>query len=71
MAARTADIAIVGGGLAGLTAAVALARTGKSVVLLAPERPMDRRTTALLGESVAFIRSLGMFAGYLKSRLEY
>jgi len=62
MAGRiAADIAIVGGGLAGLTAAVALARTGKSVVLMAPERPVDRRTTALLGESVAFIRSLGMF----------
>jgi len=56
-----ADIAIVGGGLAGLTAAVALARTGKSIALIAPERPVDRRTTALLGESVAFIRSLGMF----------
>ncbi|MCW5713866.1 MAG: FAD-dependent monooxygenase [Bauldia sp.] len=57
----TAEIAIVGGGLAGLTAAVALARTGQSIVLLAPDRPADRRTTALLGESVAFIRSLGVF----------
>lgn len=56
-----ASIAIVGGGLAGLTAALALARTGQSVVLMAPERPLDRRTTALLGESVAFIRSLGVF----------
>jgi 2-octaprenyl-6-methoxyphenol hydroxylase len=57
----TADIAIVGGGLAGLAAAVALARAGRSVVLVAPARPVDRRTTALLGESVAFIRSLGVF----------
>lgn len=62
MAGRvTADIAIVGGGLAGLTAAVALARAGRSVVLMAPERPVDRRTTALLGESVAIVRSLGVF----------
>lgn len=57
------DVAIAGGGLAGLAASVAIARTGRSVALVAPQRPPDRRTTALLGESVAFIRSLGVFEG--------
>jgi 2-octaprenyl-6-methoxyphenol hydroxylase len=62
MADRIAtDIAVVGGGLAGLAAAAALARTGRSVTLIAPARPPDRRTTALLGESVDYIRSLGVF----------
>lgn len=46
------DILVTGGGLAGLFAACRLARSGRSVVLLAPKRPMDRRTTALLGSSI-------------------
>lgn len=58
----TTDVAVVGGGLAGLAAVVALARAGRSVTLVAPPRQPDRRTTALLGELVAFIRSLGVFA---------
>lgn len=57
----TTDIAVVGGGLAGLAAVAAVARAGKSVVLIAPARQPDRRTTALLGRSVDFIRSLGVF----------
>jgi 2-octaprenyl-6-methoxyphenol hydroxylase len=56
---READIAVIGGGLAGLLAASRLAGTGRSVVLAAPPRPADRRTTALLGGSVDAIKSVG------------
>lgn len=55
------DIAIVGGGLAGLFAATALSRSDRRIVLIAPERGADRRTTALLGESVAALRRLGIW----------
>lgn len=55
------DIAVVGGGLAGLVTALALHRAGWSVVLVAPSRQPDGRTTALLGESVETMRSLGVW----------
>lgn len=53
------DIAVVGGGLAGLLATARLARSGRSVALVAPARTADRRTTALLGESITAIREVG------------
>jgi 2-octaprenyl-6-methoxyphenol hydroxylase len=53
------DIAVVGGGLAGATASVALARRGLSVAAIAPkDRGKDGRTTALLASSVDFLREL-------------
>ncbi|MCW5696549.1 MAG: UbiH/UbiF family hydroxylase [Bauldia sp.] len=55
------DIAVVGGGLAGLLAALTLARAGRSVALFAPARPADERTTALLGDSVAALREAGLW----------
>lgn len=55
------DVAVIGGGLAGLVAALALRRSGRSVALVAPGRPTDRRTTALLGESVDIMRGLGIW----------
>ena len=57
------EICVVGGGLAGFTAALALAGGGRSVTLVAPdpERP-DRRTTALLEGSVRFLERLGVWA---------
>lgn len=55
----TCDAAVVGGGPAGLVAALALSHGGVKVALLAP-RPAhaDRRTTALLGTSVDTLRKL-------------
>lgn len=58
-AAATVDLAVVGGGLAGLLAATLLAARGRSTVLVAPERGADRRTTALLGASIEAIKRAG------------
>ncbi len=56
------DIAVVGGGPAGLVAALALAATGRTTLLLAPPPPhADRRTTALLDGSVQILRNLGVW----------
>ena len=46
---------MVGGGLAGTAAAVALGRAGLSVLHLSPDAPADRRTSALMGPSVSFL----------------
>ncbi len=62
IAPRSADIIVVGGGLAGLLAACRLADTGRSVVLLAPPRGPDRRTTALLGASIEALRTTGAWS---------
>ncbi|WP_237151508.1 UbiH/UbiF family hydroxylase [Oryzibacter oryziterrae] len=54
------DVAVVGAGPAGLTAAIALVDAGLSVALIAPETlAEDWRTTALLGASVDFLDRLG------------
>lgn len=55
------DIAVVGGGLAGLTAAVALASAHIDTLLVAPPYRPDNRTTALLGGSVAALETLGVW----------
>ena len=56
------DVAIVGGGPAGLAAALAIAATGASTALIARRAPYaDNRTTALLGGSVAFLESLDVW----------
>jgi 2-octaprenyl-6-methoxyphenol hydroxylase len=57
-----ADVAVVGGGPAGLTAAIALAGAGLATMLVAgrPGR-VDNRTTALIGGSVAALDALGVW----------
>ncbi|HEX7791405.1 MAG TPA: UbiH/UbiF family hydroxylase [Afipia sp.] len=54
--------AVVGGGPAGLAAAIALAQAGVGTVLIARRSPYaDNRTTALLGGSVDFLESLDVW----------
>jgi 2-octaprenyl-6-methoxyphenol hydroxylase len=56
------EIAVVGGGLAGSVAALALARAGRKVVLLAPASDEgDHRTTALMDQSIRFLERLGIW----------
>lgn len=61
-----ADVAVVGGGPAGLAAALSLAGLGFKVALAAPpHRPAgpgpDRRTAALFTGSMALLRNLGVW----------
>jgi 2-octaprenyl-6-methoxyphenol hydroxylase len=57
------DVAVVGGGPAGLSTAIALAQSGASVVLIARRAPYaDNRTTALLGGSVDFLQALEVWS---------
>jgi len=69
---RKHDILINGGGLAGLTCAIALAQLELDVGVIAPGLPQsassknnppigDRRTTALLSQSVAYLEELGVW----------
>lgn len=59
---REFDIAIVGAGLAGSLAALALSDSGRSVALIAPSaRAADGRTTALMDQSIVFLKALGLW----------
>ncbi|UYO00121.1 MAG: FAD-dependent monooxygenase [Devosia sp.] len=59
---QDADIIVVGGGLAGLAAAAALARIGLDIIHVAPKAPVDRRTSALMMPSVDFLTGSGLIA---------
>lgn len=55
-----ADAIVVGGGLAGMAAAIALAKSGLHTIHLAPLGPPDRRTSALMMPSVQYLQSAGL-----------
>ncbi len=59
---RPFDAAVVGGGPAGLAAAIALVQGGARTALIARRAPYgDNRTTALLGASVDFLEELDVW----------
>jgi 2-octaprenyl-6-methoxyphenol hydroxylase len=61
MRRETVEVAVVGGGPAGLTAAIALASAGIETALIAKVPPTDNRTTALLSGSVAALEALDVW----------
>ena len=60
MTGKPPEAVVVGGGLAGLAAAVAVARSGLETLHLAPKGPRDQRTSALMMPSVDYLRSAGL-----------
>jgi 2-octaprenyl-6-methoxyphenol hydroxylase len=61
MERQSVEVAVVGGGPAGLTAAIALAVAGVETALISKAPPPDNRTTALLSGSVAALEALGVW----------
>lgn len=60
--AENFDIAVVGGGLAGVAAALAAARSGYEVALISPKPThIDGRTTALMLPSIELLEKLGVW----------
>jgi 2-octaprenyl-6-methoxyphenol hydroxylase len=57
----SAEAAVIGGGPAGLVAAIALATAGVDTLLIAPPAEPDHRTTALLAGSVTALETLGVW----------
>jgi 2-octaprenyl-6-methoxyphenol hydroxylase len=62
---QTTEVAVIGGGPAGLVCAIALAEAGVETVLVAPHAEPDHRTTALLAGSVAALETLGVWPACL------
>jgi 2-octaprenyl-6-methoxyphenol hydroxylase len=58
---QTYDVAVIGGGPAGLVSALALAEAGANTLLIAPKAGPDHRTTALLASSVTALETLGVW----------
>lgn len=54
------DAVVVGGGLAGYATALGLAQIGLDTMLVAPTAPEDRRSTAIIGDSIGYLERLGI-----------
>ncbi len=70
------DIVVVGAGLVGLSAAIAFAQQGKSVVLVDAKKPLiklkkawDERVYALTPETESWLKSIGVWAHVDASRV--
>lgn len=61
----SAEVAVVGGGPAGLLSAIALRSAGVETLLIAPPAKADQRTTALLAGSVTALATLGVWQACL------
>jgi 2-octaprenyl-6-methoxyphenol hydroxylase len=59
----SSQVAVIGAGPAGLTAAVALAGAGLSTILVAARPRPDNRTTALLASSITALDTIGVWHG--------
>ena len=62
---HTTEVAVIGGGPAGLVCAIALAASGVETVLVAPQAGPDHRTTALMAGSIAALETLGVWPACL------
>jgi 2-octaprenyl-6-methoxyphenol hydroxylase len=60
-----AEVAVIGGGPAGLVSAIALTAAGVDTLLIAPPVRPDHRTTALLAGSVTALETLGVWQACL------
>jgi 2-octaprenyl-6-methoxyphenol hydroxylase len=60
-ASEKIEVAVVGGGLAGLTASIALAEAGVATALIGSRVNTDQRVTALLAGSVTALETLGVW----------
>jgi 2-octaprenyl-6-methoxyphenol hydroxylase len=58
---KIAEVAVVGGGPAGLVSAIALATAGIDTLIVAPSPQEDFRTTAFLAGSVTALATLGVW----------
>lgn len=54
------DAVVVGGGLTGLAAAIAVANAGLETIHVAPKGPRDQRTSALMLPSVTYLKGAGL-----------
>jgi 2-octaprenyl-6-methoxyphenol hydroxylase len=64
---QTTEVAVIGGGPAGLVCAIALSAAGVETVLIAPRAEPDHRTTALLAGSVAALETLDVWTACLSN----
>lgn len=55
------NVVVVGAGPLGLMAALALAKSSHSIILVGPKAPVDGRTTAILNEGVSFLEQIGVW----------